>query len=768
MNIIKNKIINILSNAVNLDEFMSISIFSTMSASSFFGDIIIPVLCYNIIIITLLGVAGPTIYLEISYVILNWFLSFFTKIKLRVQKYFWLIIAFIVIIHIFMCTLEFMLYNIKVLYFLMDFLPILGLVGLAYFNSSLVKTELVHKITFFAVMLIFGFIFGGLFFISIYIYEPHYLKIYFYLFICIRSIFGVLIFVGIIIYLFFMPWNKENWMKLGVLVFSLWLVGTLFNTTGKLSCYIFSYIKKEDPFQFKNISIYTELEKVDLDKLSKENLVGKGLPSEDLKAINIKRPKSAIFDYLDLSKLKPKVNQDFVKWNYPLKGKLPKIILFKWFIVIDLNKSVAKSPLLSDDRLFDFSPTMSVRPGPELTQDHYIKDGLWCTDLKFNRGFLLVRYDPSLQEGFTVKTFCGKREVYEFKLAHPYKGRGSNILDKLPKMEVNLNNSYYDHRNTIDLPRSYYSKSKLSISVLVPSDFNTENLNLTPIKTERLILRPLRITDAEAFSLIYGDPKGNWNTSYSYFSSMDVSRARVWIKNFIQDYHEPNKGVHLGVFLKNESGEVGELIGTLSGSAGSRFLSEPSFTFRKEYIGKGYGSEALKAWLDYYFSLPSRKVEMELPVDFIDDKYKNKATKLMVLSNFLFNERSINLAKKLNFKFWYLDQVERSKEDNLITRLLEKEGFDLMESIGFKIYKSLFARWDIFDNRYIREFNIYEYRFFFLLPKDRLFIYKWYNTPKYLPMESNGYLQGKRRLIGAWYDMYIWIISEEDFREKFK
>jgi hypothetical protein len=94
-------------------------------------------------------------------------------------------------------------------------------------------------------------------------------------------------------------------------------------------------------------------------------------------------------------------------------------------------------------------------------------------DHKFNRGFLLVRYDPEIQEGFMVKTSCGKREVYEFKLAHPYKGRGSNILDKLPKMEVNLNNSYYDHRNTIDLPRSYYypNKDKSSIFVLIPSNF---------------------------------------------------------------------------------------------------------------------------------------------------------------------------------------------------------------------------------------------------------------------------------------------------------
>jgi hypothetical protein len=87
--------------------------------------------------------------------------------------------------------------------------------------------------------------------------------------------------------------------------------------------------------------------------------------------------KRSIFDII------PPLLKDII--NYPcseykslmLNCDKPLIFnLFKGSIAIDLNKSVAKSPLLSDDRLFDFSPIMSVRPGPELTQDHYIKDGL--------------------------------------------------------------------------------------------------------------------------------------------------------------------------------------------------------------------------------------------------------------------------------------------------------------------------------------------------------------------------------------------------------
>ena len=84
---------------------MSIFMFSTMSASSFFWDIIIPVLGYMFILITLLEVAGAKIFLEISYVIINCFSLFIRKIQLRDapilrirQKDFWYIIAFIFII----------------------------------------------------------------------------------------------------------------------------------------------------------------------------------------------------------------------------------------------------------------------------------------------------------------------------------------------------------------------------------------------------------------------------------------------------------------------------------------------------------------------------------------------------------------------------------------------------------------------------------------------------------------------------------------------
>jgi hypothetical protein len=61
-------------------------------------------------------------------------------------------------------------------------------------------------------------------------------------------------------------------------------------------------MKNEDPFQF---SLYTDLEKVDLDKLYGEIFPGRDLSSEDLRVMNVnnilKLPKFSIFDYIQFS-----------------------------------------------------------------------------------------------------------------------------------------------------------------------------------------------------------------------------------------------------------------------------------------------------------------------------------------------------------------------------------------------------------------------------------------------------------------------------------
>jgi hypothetical protein len=98
-----------------------------------------------------------------------------------------------------------MIYSIKISYFLVEFLPVLGLIGLGYIKPDLVKNELVNRINIYSLMLVVGFILGFSFFLVIYIYEPQSLKIYLSLLISLRSYFVGLILVYILISLFYMP-----------------------------------------------------------------------------------------------------------------------------------------------------------------------------------------------------------------------------------------------------------------------------------------------------------------------------------------------------------------------------------------------------------------------------------------------------------------------------------------------------------------------------------------------------------------------------------
>jgi hypothetical protein len=74
-------------------------------------------------------------------------------------------------------------------------------------------------------------------------------------------------------------------------------------------------------------------------------------------------------------------------------------------------------------------------------------------------------------------------------------------------------------------------------------------------------------------------------------------------------------------------------------------------------------------------------------VDFIENKYRNKATRLIQVSTFVFNERSQNLLKKMGCKLWYLRQTRWPTDDNIFIRQVENKGLDVLEPTGFKAYK---------------------------------------------------------------------------------
>ena len=123
-------------------------------------------------------------------------------------------------------------------------------------------------------------------------------------------------------------------------------------------------------------------------------------------------------------------------------------------------------------------------------------------------------------------------------------------------------------------------------------------LKAPEIKTERLMLRALTLTDAPAM--------------YSYRSDPEVMRHQAWhpanekeIQAFIRKnrrlkFNTANTWVQLGIYLK----PTNELIGDI----GIHFLPldnwqvEIGFTISPKYQGKGFATEAVKQLLNYLFN----------------------------------------------------------------------------------------------------------------------------------------------------------------------
>lgn len=157
------------------------------------------------------------------------------------------------------------------------------------------------------------------------------------------------------------------------------------------------------------------------------------------------------------------------------------------------------------------------------------------------------------------------------------------------------------------------------------------------LETERLILREIVLTDAEAMFKLDSNPNVHAYLGNNPIKSID--EAIAYIENLQNQYIQNGTG-RFAVVLK----KTNEFIGW----AGIKFLTEPEnnhvnvyeigYRLQEEYWGKGYGSEAAKAWLDYGFSA------MKIEKMYASVNKENKASKrilekigMQITSEFLWN-----------------------------------------------------------------------------------------------------------------------------------
>lgn len=519
-------------------------------------------------------------------------------------------------------------------YFLVQFIPLFGLILLYSVDPTLVKIELIKKITYYYLLIIILSIITISMYIIFLYYSINY-KDYLYIWIYYRNIVSILIFIYLIYYFIFMSWTKDNWIKFGVNIFSLLIAGNLLFSAVKLS---------------KSLISISESINIKLDSIS-------SLEKE-------------------------------VKSNEHLSNKMNnnlnlKINLLWGWIKLDLSHTPLKSSLLLDTKLYN-STYIITRSNlnnidylsiQSLFKHYGIKNTL--DYLKYNNQlyYYEIKEDPiKLNSTYVILNLFKEYNMkYNSNYIKLYFYQGNKVID--------FSYSYIFSKNTFNKlicrnPIEIYDKQIICRSVYkannkypmfersyyVINDFNT-NIAIT---TERLKLEKLSLTDWIAYKSLYT----NKSTMYQYTGTHEVIYTPQKIldgfckdvniyKNLKRDF------VGLGIYLQGDNDKK-TLIGHIAAYYSVDHVTL-AYLLKDNYWRKGYGFEATNAFLKYLTKLPTKLKNFEV----IQECIRIPNSKFMVIIKNS-NKPSLSLANKLGFII-STPQIYTDSEGNSVTTLFLPE-----------------------------------------------------------------------------------------------
>jgi RimJ/RimL family protein N-acetyltransferase len=179
--------------------------------------------------------------------------------------------------------------------------------------------------------------------------------------------------------------------------------------------------------------------------------------------------------------------------------------------------------------------------------------------------------------------------------------------------------------------------------------------HLRPIESDRLILRPLLLSDLEAYRTIRSQPEA---MAYSGRGRPDSDLEETQAKLLRLQPPFQNRLVYFGIFLKKPNDNEGDLIGD---GGVHKFISEMSgwpefgYKFKKEYWGQGYATEFVKAFMKFWCNLPRQVAHIK------------------VHPSFLYEGNHVTPKVIERVYAWTM------KENKASQRVLEKGGFELFE-----------------------------------------------------------------------------------------
>lgn len=173
--------------------------------------------------------------------------------------------------------------------------------------------------------------------------------------------------------------------------------------------------------------------------------------------------------------------------------------------------------------------------------------------------------------------------------------------------------------------------------------------NLKHIHSDRLILRPLLLSDLEAFRIL--------RTEAAAMSSSTRGRPDKdgETEDYLQHLQSPfqDSRLYYGIFLKKDDGNEGDLIGDggvhkiLSTQSG---WPEFGYKFREKYWNKGYATEFAKAFMKYWWSLPRKQTTLQVHPASVNYLVTPKVTEQVCAWTKSGNKASEKVLQKVGFE----------------------------------------------------------------------------------------------------------------------
>lgn len=185
------------------------------------------------------------------------------------------------------------------------------------------------------------------------------------------------------------------------------------------------------------------------------------------------------------------------------------------------------------------------------------------------------------------------------------------------------------------------------------------------ILTQRLLIRPLAASDLNIEHILRTHPEVvAWSSTQLPNESTNVTEKQL--RNSIEN----EETLEVAICLR----ETGEMIGSGGSHRREGDLGWPvlSYTLRVEAWGKGYATEFLTAFLDYYWTLPRSHAQLEVEASTAvgEDEVKQECVTSVASEPNSASQRVMEKSGMKLVKVWEVKDISTPKDDDTLIALL--------------------------------------------------------------------------------------------------